>query len=615
MRAYTRFLVIGAAGALLIAAQNAPRDSRPAGLDERGASVAAAVSTDPAAFPFTAKLTVGDKRACTGALVDASWVLTAASCFTDSGATPAAGAPTDPTSVVVGRTDLATTAGQTRTVVELVPRTDRDLVMAHLSAPVFDVAPVALSGTAVAGSETLQAIGYGRTRTEWAPNKPHLASFTADAPSASAFTLAAASPANATVCKGDAGGPVWRTENGNPALVGAVSRAWQGGCLGTPATETRTGASATRTDDLAAWTASTVAAGGTALKPGTKLMSGQSVTGPDLKLTMRADGNLVVTHKQVDGGVLWSSGTSGNNGAWAYVQPDGNFVLYKSDADPAGGTGALWGSNTWGQDGAFLSLGTNGDVAMVKADGSAAVWSAGTARLDAKLNSDTKIKSGQWVQSQGAVVEMQQDGNLVRYRRSDATPTWTTNTDGNNGAWAYLQSDGNFVVYKSDGNPAGGTGALWGSNTWGRDGAFLKLQDDGGFVMYKKDAAETVANSIWSVTTLRPVSRLAPGQQLYAKTTRLAMQWDGDLVLYRLSDNTVLWHSNTAGNGNAYLKVQDDGNVVVSSSDGSRALWSSGTFWSAGAYLKLQDDGNLVIYKADGGEGIGNAVWASGTSA
>ncbi|MGW4809221.1 trypsin-like serine protease [Kitasatospora sp. NPDC004272] len=618
MRAYTRFLVIGAAGALLVAAQNAPTNPRTTDLSEASAPIAATTSTDPAAFPFAAKLTVGDKRSCTGALVGPSWVLTAASCFTEPGQQPtalAAGAPTDHTGVVIGRTDLTGTAGQSRDIVELVPRTDRDLVMARLSAPVYNITPAALSGTPAANTETLQVLGYGRTRTEWVPNQPHLASFTATTPAGSGFALAPAAPADATVCKGDAGGPVWRTENDKPALVGIISRSWQAGCLGTPTTETRTGAYTTRTDDLGTWITTTAATGDQLIKPGTKLTAGQSVTGRDLKLTMRSDGNLVLTHKQVDGGVLWSTNTAGNNGAWAQMQTDGNFVLYKADGNPSNGSGVLWATNTPGQSGAFLDLQVDGNLVLYKANGTDALWNTATWRLEAKLAGGTKVLPGTWFQSQSAVVEMQADGNLVRYRRSDATPTWHTNSAGNKGAWAQVQTDGNFVLYKADGNPSNGSGVLWGSNTYGQSGAFLKLQDDGSLVLYKKDAAETVANSVWSAGTFRPESKLAAGQQVYTKTTRLAMQWDGDLVLYRLSDNAVMWHTNTAGNGGAFLKIQNDGNVVLYKADGTTGLWNTGTFWSAGAYFKVQDDGNLVVYKADGGEGIGNSIWATNTFA
>ncbi|MGW4698598.1 hypothetical protein ACWEO1_40245, partial [Kitasatospora cineracea] len=441
----------------------------------------------------------------------------------------------------------------------------------------------------------------------------HTPATTTNAVTTTGFDLTPTAPG--LICKGDAGAPLWRTENGKPALAGVISRSWQGGCLDAPATETRTTAHAERTDNLASWVSDAQAVGDQLIKPGTKLTSGQSVTGRDLKLTMRSDGNLVLTHKQAGGGVLWSTNTAGNNGAWAQMQSDGNFVVYKADGSATTGAGAIWATNTWGQGGAFLSLQVDGNLVLYKANGTDTLWNSGTMRLGAKLSSGTRISSGQWFQSQSAVVEMQADGNLVRYRRADGVPTWHTNSAGNKGAWAQVQTDGNFVVYKVDGSATTGAGAIWGSNTWGQGGAFLKLQDDGSLVLYKKDAAETVANSIWSASTFRPESRLNPGQQVYTKTTRLAMEWNGDLVLYRLSDNSVMWHSNTAGNPNAFLKIQNDGNVLVYKADGTTSLWSTGTFWSGGAYFKAQDDGNLVVYKADGGEGIGNAIWATNTFA
>ncbi|MGO4463894.1 FG-GAP-like repeat-containing protein, partial [Streptomyces sp. M-16] len=57
---------------------------------------------------------------------------------------------------------------------------------------------------------------------------------------------------------GDTGGPLL---NASGQLTAVNSRSWQGGCLGTPATETRTGATSTRTDDLTQWIQDTVRPG------------------------------------------------------------------------------------------------------------------------------------------------------------------------------------------------------------------------------------------------------------------------------------------------------------------------------------------------------------------
>ncbi|MGW5849712.1 trypsin-like serine protease [Streptomyces sp. NPDC055254] len=212
---------------------------------------------DTAGLAFNTKLIVGDsKRSCSGALVDAHWVLTAKSCFADDpaqGNTVAAGAPKDKTTAVVGKSLLITSGGHTSDIAELVPHADRDLVMARLVQPANGIDPVPLAATAPATGHEVTVAGFGRTKTEWVPATRHKAVFTAGNVTATGFDLAAKSPADATVCAGDAGGAAFRTENGKPALVGITGRGWQGGCLGAPDTETRAGAFSTRVDDLGGW--------------------------------------------------------------------------------------------------------------------------------------------------------------------------------------------------------------------------------------------------------------------------------------------------------------------------------------------------------------------------
>ncbi|MFE7595519.1 trypsin-like serine protease, partial [Kitasatospora sp. NPDC057512] len=137
---------------------------------------AAADNTDTA----TARLVIGDNaRGCTGALVDRSWVLTAASCFSDDPAQPqalVAGAPKWKTTVTLG--------GKSAEVAELVPRADRDLVMARLASPVDGVVPLAVAATAPTAGQSLRVAGFGRTKDEWVPNKLHTGAFSLDTVSA-----------------------------------------------------------------------------------------------------------------------------------------------------------------------------------------------------------------------------------------------------------------------------------------------------------------------------------------------------------------------------------------------------------------------------------------------
>ncbi|MEU4352033.1 trypsin-like serine protease [Streptomyces sp. NPDC023838] len=203
-------------------------------------------------YAYTAKLNIGDEadsRACTATLVNARWVLTAAACL--------AAKPGD--AITAGRPMLKTTAtfpgGQTREIVELsASAADRDLVLARLAAPVTDILPVKRATTTPPAGTDLTAVGFGRTKTEWVPGKLHTGAFTANTTDAATLTITGKGAES--ICKGDTGGPLL-----NPAgeLVGVNSRSWQGGCLGTADTETRTGAVSARTDNLNDWIDQTTA--------------------------------------------------------------------------------------------------------------------------------------------------------------------------------------------------------------------------------------------------------------------------------------------------------------------------------------------------------------------
>lgn len=72
----------------------------------------------------------------------------------------------------------------------------------------------------------------------------------------------------------------------------------------------------------------------------------------------------------------------------------------------------------------------------------------------------------------------QTDGNLVIYRASDGHSTWASGTVGDYNAWAVMQSDGNFVIYRPDGS------SPWSTRSPGHPGAYACMQNDGVFVIY-----------------------------------------------------------------------------------------------------------------------------------
>ncbi|MFC3454243.1 FG-GAP-like repeat-containing protein [Amycolatopsis speibonae] len=197
------------------------------------------------AYGFVAKIEI-DGSACSGALVASEWIVTSATCFPGN---PQGGVPVKAATAIVGRTDLFGTTGKVAKVVNLVSHPSRGVMLARLDTTITGIAPVTLGGAVAAAGEKLRLAGYGRTTTEWVPNKLHSALFTVGTPTADNLPLVGDNGADA--CKGDAGGPVFRETAGKFELAGVVGASWQHGCLAV--SETQQGTTATRTDGLAEW--------------------------------------------------------------------------------------------------------------------------------------------------------------------------------------------------------------------------------------------------------------------------------------------------------------------------------------------------------------------------
>ncbi|MGW7090484.1 FG-GAP-like repeat-containing protein [Streptomyces sp. NPDC054874] len=335
-------------------------------------------------YAFTSKITIGDRETgqeCTGSLVDAQWVLTTARCFTGGTSELTVGKPAVKTTVIVGRTDLSAAGGHTSEIVKLVPLPGRDMALARLATPAVGVVPVAIATTAAAPGDTLIAAGYGRTKTEWVPNKLHTADLAVNAVTATEANVVGKT-ADDAICKGDAGAPILRDNNGKPELVAIASRSLQGGCFGE--TETRTNAVAVRADNIKI---------GSRLSPGQQLSSGDSLVSASGVLTMQSDGDLVIVSNA--GRALWSTRTGGNAGATARFDAGGNLIV-RNAAD----TATLWESKTAAAGGSAV-LTDRGNLVIYNAQ-QQSLWSSGTA-IRHDYNGDGRSDVGAWYAFPNAV--------------------------------------------------------------------------------------------------------------------------------------------------------------------------------------------------------------------
>ncbi len=75
---------------------------------------------------------------------------------------------------------------------------------------------------------------------------------------------------------------------------------------------------------------------------------------------------------------------------------------------------------------------------------------------------------------------------------------------------------------------------------------------------------------------------------------QFSYQKDGNLVLRKTDDQTVIWSTNTEGKTSDKVVMQTDGNLAMY--DDTTQVWASGTSGHPNAYLTLQMNGEAVIY-------------------
>jgi hypothetical protein len=170
------------------------------------------------------------------------------------------------------------------------------------------------------------------------------------------------------------------------------------------------------------------------------------------------------------------------------MQGDGNLVVYRQGRnDPAG---ALWSTRTQGNPGSSVMV-MNQTLSVVGMSG--AKW-IGYSNV---LYGNT-VTGAMWpksfAESASIWLVMQDDGNLVIYRKRDGAPLWSTGTWGHPGASAVI-SGGRLTII------VGGSTQLWNSHSgdW-HENSYLKVQDDANVVSYLQGRSDP-AGATWSTGT------------------------------------------------------------------------------------------------------------------
>lgn len=266
----------------------------------------------------------------------------------------------------------------------------------------------------------------------------------------------------------------------------------------------------------------------TIIGSGETLASGQILLSSDrhYELAMQGDGNLV---EYVAGRALWSSGTSGNPGAYVTMQSsDGNLVLYSASHKP------LWASSTSGA-GAYLALQPDANL-VVYSSANAALWSS--ASINSTLQPGEVLSGSQSQSVRSAdgrfIFVMQGDGNLVLYGPEGAL--WSSGTFGNPGAYLGMQgTDGNLVVYSASNQP------LWSSGTAASPGDHLVVQTDGNVVVYAAGG-----EALWATNTAGGSS---PAGGHGEAIVQAAAKWAGTQYCFGGGDRNGPTHSGACASG------------------------------------------------------------------
>ncbi len=379
------------------------------------------------------------------------------------------------------------------------------------------------------------------------------------------------------------------------------------------------------------------------LAPGKSLRPGQALVAGAARLSMRADGDLVllyVPHRAnsplarrakapgrrcstrrcrfLRPRRLWHSGTAGHPGAQLQMRASGTAVVV------AGGR-TLWSSRSHGP-GAYLRLGRDGDLGVYPGgagassleEGLEALWRTGTETpeyVGDELGPGQTLSPNQYLQSANGQYEldMTTEGWLALWVRG-AGPCPMFVAPSAEGSGMGERVPGSSLAMEASGRlsirgPGAAAPILWTMRNYDNPresaqptpvpGSRLVLENDGNLAVLAPGG-----EVVWETETERvrgPV--LCPGESLFYGQV-LASVYSGAGSQYQ---------------GGYYLQIAtanrgrgSEVDVVGASKLSVSHIYRSKTGPSAtGMYLQMQDDGDLQLL-LDGGDGI--PVWETGTT-
>ncbi|KAI9005575.1 hypothetical protein DFJ74DRAFT_691296, partial [Hyaloraphidium curvatum] len=161
---------------------------------------------------------------------------------------------------------------------------------------------------------------------------------------------------------------------------------------------------------------------------------------------------------------------------------------------------------------------------------------------------------------------------VLSVRAPNGTVLWTSTPGPTAGNVLQMQEDGNLVIFNRT-NPSR---FYWQTYTSNPQNSQLRANDG-------------------TKSILRAGQQLVSGNGFY----RLTMLPNGNAALYFAPTSTPIWQTGTWGNPGAYMKFLGDGNLVVLNKAGNRTLWQSFTSNTRGIEVVVTNDGNLMMFTAD----------------